>query len=101
VIRGIQASPDILKYVRAIVRTTRQHPQVQLGASPRGAIHLLLLSKAVAVMEGRDFVTPDDVKSVAPAVLRHRLILTPEAQVAAHTADLVLDAVLKQVEVPR
>ncbi len=100
-VRQVAASPDILKYIRAIVRRTRQHPQVQLGASPRGAIHLLLLSKAVAVMDGRDFVTPDDVKTVAPAVLRHRLLLTPEAQVAARTADQVLQSVLGQVEVPR
>ncbi|NOX53893.1 MAG: MoxR family ATPase [Planctomycetes bacterium] len=100
-VQAVTASQDILAYIRAIVRTTRQHPQVQLGASPRGAIHLLLLSKAVAVMEGRDFVTPDDVKLVAPAVLRHRLLLTPEAQVAARTADQVLESVLGQVEVPR
>ncbi len=95
------ASEQILEYVRAIVRATRVHPQVQLGASPRGAIHLLLLSKVAAAMDGRDYVTPDDVKAMAPAVLRHRIILTPEAQVAGRTADAVVESVLGQVEVPR
>ncbi|HID74738.1 MAG TPA: MoxR family ATPase, partial [Planctomycetaceae bacterium] len=100
-VQQVTASEDILRYIQAIVRLTRQHSQVQLGASPRGAIHLLLLSKAAAAMEGRNFVTPDDVKAMAPAVLRHRLILTAEAQVAARTADQVLESVLGQVEVPR
>jgi MoxR-like ATPase len=97
----IQASPEVLNYLSELVRATRTSPQVQLGASPRAAVHLLLMSKVVAAMEGRHYVTPDDVKSVAPAVLRHRLVLTPEAQVAAETPDLVLARVLAQVEVPR
>jgi len=100
-VQQTRASEQILEYVRAIVRATRVHPQVQLGASPRGAIHLLLLSKAAAVMDGRDYVTPDDVKAMAPAVLRHRIILTPEAQVAGRTADSVIESVLGQIEVPR
>jgi len=100
-VQQVTASEDILCYIRAIVRQTRSHPQVQLGASPRGGIHLLLLSKAAAVMDGRDYVTPDDVKAIARPVLRHRLILTPEAQVAARTTDQVLESVLSSVEVPR
>jgi len=100
-IRQINAAPEVVQYVAQLVRATRQHPQVHLGASPRGAIHLLLLSKALAAMDGRDFVTPDDVKLVVPAVLRHRILLTPEAQVAARSTDDVLDAVVSQVEVPR
>ena len=64
-------------------------------------MHLLLISKTMAAMDGREFVTPDDVKAAAPAVLRHRLILTPEAQVAAETPDGVLTRALAQVEVPR
>jgi MoxR-like ATPase len=101
IIREIRAAPEVVRYIAQIVRATRQHPAVQLGASPRGAIHLLQLSKALAAMEGRDFITPDDVKRAAPAVLRHRLILTPEAQVAAHTTDQVIGEVLAQIEVPR
>jgi MoxR-like ATPase len=101
IIRRTQITPEVLRYVAEIVRSTRLHGQVQLGASPRAAIHLLLLSKALAAMEGRDFVTPDDVKRGAPAVLRHRMILTPEAQVAAQTTDQILQEVLARVEVPR
>jgi MoxR-like ATPase len=100
-IRQIPAAEEILKYIAEIVRSTRIHPNVQLGSSPRGAIHMLALSKALAAMEGRDFVIPDDVKRAAPAVLRHRLILTPEAQVAARTTDLVLQEILSSAKVPR
>jgi MoxR-like ATPase len=98
---GIQTSPQVLRYLSALVRATRSSPQIQLGASPRAAVHLLLISKTMAAMDGREFVTPDDVKAAAPAVLRHRLILTPEAQVAAETPDGVLMRALAQVEVPR
>ena len=98
---GIQISPQVMRYLSELVRATRSSPQIQVGASPRAAVHLLLMSKTVAAMDGREFVTPDDVKAAAPAVLRHRLILTPEAQVAAETPDRVLTRVLAQVEVPR
>ncbi len=64
-------------------------------------MHLLLASKTFAGLDGREFVTPDDVKAAAPAVLRHRLLLTPEAQIAAETPDRVLTRALSQVEVPR
>ncbi len=99
--RRAQTEPNVIQYIAEIVRATRTHPQVQLGSSPRGSIHLLLLSKVLAVMDGREFVTPDDVKLAAPGVLRHRLLLTPEAQVAARTADHILTEVLSAVEVPR
>jgi len=98
---GIQMSPQVLRYLSEVVRATRSSPQIQVGASPRAAVHLLLISKVMAAMDGREFVTPDDVKAAAPAVLRHRLILTPEAQVAAETPDRVLTRALAQVEVPR
>jgi MoxR-like ATPase len=100
-IRRIPAAAEVLRYVAEIVRQSRLHGQLQLGASPRAGIHLLWLSKALAAMDGRDYLTPDDVKRAAPAVLRHRIILTPEAQVAARTTDQVLQEVLAQVEVPR
>jgi MoxR-like ATPase len=98
---GIQISSDVLRYLSELVRATRSSPQIQVGASPRAAVHLLLMSKTVAAMDGREFVTPDDVKAAAPAVLRHRLILTPEAQIAAETPDRVLARVLAKVDVPR
>jgi MoxR-like ATPase len=98
---GIQVSPEVLRYLSEVVRATRSSPQIQVGASPRASVHLLLISKTLAAMDGREFVTPDDVKAAAPAVLRHRLILTPEAQVAAETPDRVLMRALAHVEVPR
>jgi MoxR-like ATPase len=98
---GIQTSPEVLRYLSEVVRATRSAPQIQVGASPRAAVHLLLTSKTLAALDGRGFVTPDDVKAGAPAVLRHRLLLTPEAQVAAETPDRVLARALAQVEVPR
>jgi MoxR-like ATPase len=98
---GIRTTPEVLRYLSEIVRATRSLAQIQVGASPRAAVHLLLMSKTMAAMDGREFVTPDDVKAAAPAVLRHRLLLTPEAQVAAETPDRVLARALAQVEVPR
>jgi MoxR-like ATPase len=98
---GIRTRPEVLRYLSEIVRVTRSSPQIQVGASPRAAVHLLLISKTLAAMDGREFVMPDDVKAAAPAVLRHRLLLTPEAQVAAETPDRVLARALAQVEVPR
>ena len=98
---GVQITPQVLRYLSEVVRTTRSSPHIQVGASPRAAVHLLLASKTLAGLDGREFVTPDDVKTAAPAILRHRLILTPEAQVAAETPDRVLMRALAQVEVPR
>jgi MoxR-like ATPase len=99
--RQVLTEPNVLRYIVDIVRSTRTHPQVQLGSSPRGAIHLLLLTKVLAVLDGRDFVTPDDVKLATPGVLRHRILLTPDAQVAGRTTDHVIADVLRGVEVPR
>jgi MoxR-like ATPase len=98
---GVKTSPQVLRYLNEVVRATRSSPHLQVGASPRAAVHLLLVSKTLAGLDGREFVTPDDVKTAAPAVLRHRLLLTPEAQIAAETPDRVLMRALAQVEVPR
>ncbi len=98
---GIKTSPQVMRYLIDVVRATRSSPHLQVGASPRAAVHLLLASKTLAGLDGREFVTPDDVKAAAPAVLRHRLLLTPEAQIAAETPDRVLTRAMAQVEVPR
>jgi MoxR-like ATPase len=100
-VRNVQIAPAVLGYLAEIVRGTRTAPQVRLGASPRASVHLLLVSQSLAAMEGRGFVTPDDVKQATLPVLRHRLILTPEAQVAGDTTDQVLNKILLQIEVPR
>ena len=88
-------------YAVDIVRRTRVHPFVHYGASPRASVALLLCSKAVAAIRGRDFVTPDDVRDVALPVLRHRLTLRAEAELDGVTPDAVIADILKLTEVPR
>jgi len=91
----------IVDYVVAIVRRTRELPSVELGASPRAAVHLLAAGKAAARLTGRDFVIPDDVVAVAPAVLRHRITLRPEAELERYRADDAVAAAIASVPVPR
>ena len=91
----------IVGYVVALVRRTRELPSVSLGASPRGAVHLLAAAKASARLANRDFVTPDDVVAVAPAVLRHRLQLRPEAELERYSADDAIATAIASVPVPR
>ena len=88
-------------YAVDIVRRTRVHPFVHYGASPRASVALLLCSKAVAAIRGRDFVTPDDVRDVALPVLRHRLTLRAEAELDGVTPDAVISDILQLTEVPR
>jgi MoxR-like ATPase len=91
----------VVEYIAKIVRRTRENRSLILGASPRASIWLLLGSKAVAAMNGREFVIPDDVKLLAAPVLRHRLILRPEAEIEGLTPDRVVESTLAEVEVPR
>ncbi len=91
----------IVGYVVALVRRTRDLPSVALGASPRAAVHLLAAAKAAARLTGRDFVIPDDVVAVAPAVLRHRITLRPEAELEHYRADDAVSAAISSVPVPR
>jgi MoxR-like ATPase len=92
---------SILDYLLAIVQKTRQHTDLALGASPRSAVAWLNASKAQAWLSNRTYVTPDDIKTVAPPLLRHRLIMRPEAQLDGVNVDAVIKAVLAQVPVPR
>ena len=94
-------SPELTRYVVALAIATRNAPELTLGASTRGEVLLLLAAKAAAAFEGRDFATPDDVKGVLRPTFRHRLLLRPEAEVAGHTSDSVLDGVVAQVTPPR
>jgi len=91
----------VMEYILQVVRRTRQSDYLLVGASPRAGIALLLVSKALAAMRGRSFVTPDDVKQMALPTLRHRLILKPEAEVEGLTADRILKTLLDQIPVPR
>jgi MoxR-like ATPase len=100
-VRAVHVEPSVRDYVTAIVRATREDPGFALGASPRAGVALFLAARAEALIAGRDFVAPDDVKSLAVAVLRHRVLLTPEAEVEGESADRRIEAVLDAVEAPR
>jgi MoxR-like ATPase len=93
--------PKVVNYITSIVAKTRAWHSVSVGASPRGSVNLFLAVRTLAACRGRDFVTPDDVKEVAPWVLRHRLRLRPEAEIEGVTPDEVIRQVLDSVEVPR
>jgi MoxR-like ATPase len=97
----VLAKPEICSYVGKIVRLTRNMDKVMLGCSPRAAVHLLQASKVLALMNGRNFVIPDDVKQVCKPVLRHRLTLQPDAFLEGFRPDDILGSVLEQVDVPR
>jgi MoxR-like ATPase len=94
-------SDDVAAYATAIVRATRTLPSVELGASPRAGVHLLAAAKASARLDGRGYVTPDDVADVAPDVLRHRLLLRAEAELDRYRPDDAVQAALDSVPVPR
>ncbi|HEV8426828.1 MAG TPA: MoxR family ATPase [Pyrinomonadaceae bacterium] len=96
-----QMEPGVQRYAVDLVRRTRVHPFIHYGASPRASVALLLCSKALAAIRGRDFVTPDDVRDVALPVLRHRLTLRAEAELDGVTPDSVITDILKSAEVPR
>ncbi|WP_082017119.1 AAA family ATPase [Hymenobacter sp. DG25B] len=93
--------PKLLEYIARIVGQTRAHKSLYLGASPRASLALLNGAKALAALRGRDFVTPEDVQYLAPAVLRHRILLTPEREMEGTTPDEVVKLILQQIEVPR
>jgi MoxR-like ATPase len=97
----VRMEPGVQYYAVDLVRRTRAHPFIHYGASPRASVALLLCSKALAAIRGRDFVTPDDVRDVALPVLRHRLTLRAEAELDGVTADAVIADILKSSEVPR
>lgn len=98
---GVQAGPEVLGYIVDIARATRSAPSLQLGVSPRGATALLKTARAWAWLNGRHFVTPDDVKALAHGTLAHRLALRPEAELEGVSVRSVLDSALASVPVPR
>ncbi|SFG13584.1 MoxR-like ATPase [Planifilum fulgidum] len=92
---------SVLRYIASIIRNTRQDPRIALGGSPRAGLSLLTLSRALAAMDGRHFVTPDDVKTVVKPVLRHRILLTPEAELEGMKTDDVIEEIVRSIQVPR
>jgi MoxR-like ATPase len=100
-VKSVTVQESLFGYVVQIARRTRAWPSLSLGASPRAAIGLLSVSKAIAALEGRDYLIPDDVKQAVGPVLRHRVVLKPEADLEGVTADQVLQDIVRAVEVPR
>ena len=100
-IRDMRVEEGVQRYIVELVRRTRNHPSILYGASPRASVALLLCSKALAAIRGRDFVTPDDIRDIAPPVMRHRLALRAEAELDGATSDAVISDIVKTVEVPR
>lgn len=98
--RSLHMDQAVGEYAVALVRKTREHPSVLLGASPRATLSLVQASKALAFLEGRDFVIPDDIKSLAPYVLGHRILLHAEARMEGATVLSVLESVVQQVRAP-
>src|SRR5437879_4243994 len=100
-VRAMRVEPGVQRYIVDVVRRTRDHPAAHYGASPRAAVALLLCSKALSAIRGRDFSTPDDVRDIARPVLRHRLTLRAEAELDGATPDSVITDILQSAEVPR
>jgi MoxR-like ATPase len=100
-VRRTTCSPDVRAYVYRLVEATRSDARLALGASPRAGVSLMLAAQAAAALDERDFTTPDDVKTVAPFVLPHRLIVRPEAEIEGARAKEIVDDLLSSVPVPR
>jgi MoxR-like ATPase len=97
----VRVEPEIIRYIQEIVAKTRNDDAVQIGAGPRASLALLEASRAAAALQGRDFITPDDVKALVPPVLSHRVTLSPEAEMEGLALEDLLGRIFEQVEVPR
>jgi MoxR-like ATPase len=97
----VKVEAEVLDYITDIVGRTRAHRSIQLGASPRASIALLSSARALAASQVRDFVIPDDVKELAPSVMRHRLVLHPDAEIEGVSADECIAGILREATVPK
>ena len=100
-VQEILIEDKIFTYIAEVVDKTRNHPHLYLGGSPRASLAIMNASKAIAAINKRDFVTPDDVKKVMAPVLRHRIILSPEREMEGMTPETVIDIISKSIEIPR
>ena len=100
-ILSVIIEPRLVEFIAKIVHETRNNPSLYLGASPRASLAILRSARANAAIKGRDFVTPEDIVDMAPHVLRHRIILTPEKEMEGITADDLIENIIKAIEVPR
>ncbi len=100
-VRTVHIESHLISYIVAIVQATRKHKDLYLGASPRASLSIMMASKALAALRGRDFILPDDIQYVATPVLNHRIILTPEKEMEGGTTDEIIQKIMTQIEVPR
>ena len=100
-VNGIHVEEKLIRFIVSVVASTRQNKSIYLGASPRASIGILQSSKAIAAMNGRDFVVPEDILYVIPPVLRHRLVLSPEKEMEGGTTDDVIKQIIQSSEIPR
>jgi len=100
-VHALVVEEKLIQFITSIVAATRNHKSIYLGASPRASIGILNGSKALAAMRGRDFVIPDDIVYIVPAVLRHRLVLTPEKEMEGASTDDVIGEIIQSIEIPR
>ncbi len=99
--RQVHIEKNLLTYIAQIIQETRNNPMIFLGASPRASLSVLTGAKAYAILNGRDFVNPEDVKFIATPVLRHRIVLSPEKEMEGLNADEVIAQIINKIEVPR
>lgn len=100
-VKQVYVHEEVFNYIVQVIFHTRSNPNLTLGASPRASIALLEASKASAALQGRDFITPDDVKYVAPNILGHRVLLTPEKEMEGFTSDYIIKQIVDSIEIPR
>lgn len=100
-IHHVKVENKVMSYIAEIIHNTRQHPHLILGASPRASVAIMRASKTFAMLQGRDFVTPDDVKRALKPVLNHRIVLSPEREMEGMTTEDVVDMIVKSIEIPR
>ena len=100
-VAGVQVADPVLDYIQRIVDESRRSPDLSLGGSPRAGIALLQTGKTLAALQGRNYVVPDDIKVLVAPVMRHRVILKPEAEIEGLNPDRALERILARVEVPR
>ncbi len=100
-VKQLHVEPKLIEFVARIIHETRSNKSLFLGASPRASLAILNVAKSIAAINGRDFITPDDIVKVAPAVLRHRIMLTPEKEMEGIGADDVVHQIIQKIEIPR
>ncbi len=101
IVQRVYIRPELLKYIAALIHNTRNNGDLYLGASPRASLSIMKAAKAIAAINGRDFVTPDDIKTVAYPVLNHRLIMSHEREMEGATMNDIIGSILASIEIPR